>query len=55
LQQAARLRPSDPTIAHDLGLACLETGPPAEAVPALERAIATGRGRPPKAADRLVA
>jgi Flp pilus assembly protein TadD len=39
LGEAARLQPSDPTIQHDLGLACLEVGHVPEAVAAFQRAV----------------
>jgi len=41
LRDAARLRPSDPIIQHDLGLACLEIGDIPDAIAALERAVAS--------------
>jgi Flp pilus assembly protein TadD len=41
LREAALLQPSDPTIQHDLGLACLEIGRVPEAIAALQRAIAS--------------
>ncbi len=40
LREAALLQPSNPSIQHDLGLACLEVGRLPEAVAALELAIA---------------
>jgi tetratricopeptide (TPR) repeat protein len=40
LHDAARLRPSDPIIQHDLGLACLEVGRIPDAIAAFERAVA---------------
>ncbi len=40
LRGAAALQPSDPSIQHDLGLACLETGRVSEAVAALRCATA---------------
>ena len=40
LEKAAALRPSDPIIQHDLGLACLEVGRLTEAVAALQGAVA---------------
>ena len=40
LGEAARLQPSDPTIQHDLGLACLEVGRVPEAIAAFRRAVA---------------
>ena len=40
LRDAARLDPSNPSIQHDLGLACLEVGRAADAVVALRQAIA---------------
>ncbi len=52
LREAALLQPSDATIQHDLGLACLEVGRLPEAVAALERAIA-GDPRYPDAYFRL--
>ena len=39
LREAARLQPSDPTIQHDLGLACLEVGLVPEAIAAFQRAV----------------
>lgn len=41
LREAALIRPSDPTIQHDLGLACLEVGFLPEAIAALRRAVAS--------------
>ena len=41
LREAARLKPSDATIQHDLGLACLEAGRIADAIVALRRSIAS--------------
>ncbi len=41
LRDAALLEPSDPTIQHDLGLACLEVGRIAEAIAALQQAVAS--------------
>jgi tetratricopeptide (TPR) repeat protein len=41
LRQAAYLQPSDPTIQHDLGLACLETGRLPEAIAAFQRAVSS--------------
>jgi tetratricopeptide (TPR) repeat protein len=41
LRDAALLQPSNPTIQHDLGLACLEVGRVADAVAALQRAVAS--------------
>src|ERR1700745_2081236 len=41
LRDAALLRPSNPTIQHDLGLACLEVGRLPEAIAAFERAVAS--------------
>src|SRR3984893_9415091 len=41
LREAAFLRPSDPTIQHDLGLAYLEVGRLPEAIAAFQRAIAS--------------
>jgi tetratricopeptide (TPR) repeat protein len=52
LQRAALLQPADPTIVHDLGLACLETGRLPEAVAAFERAVA-GKPRYAEAWFRL--
>jgi tetratricopeptide (TPR) repeat protein len=40
LSSAALLQPSNPTIQHDLGLACLEVGRIPDAIAALERAVA---------------
>jgi tetratricopeptide (TPR) repeat protein len=40
LQEAALLQPFDPTIQHDLGLACLEVGRVPDAIAALQRAVA---------------
>jgi tetratricopeptide (TPR) repeat protein len=40
LRDAALLRPSDPIIQHDLGLACLEVGRVSDAIAALQRAVA---------------
>ncbi len=40
LREAALLKPSDSTIQHDLGLACLEVGHVSQAIPAFNRAIA---------------
>jgi tetratricopeptide (TPR) repeat protein len=40
LRDAARLRPSDPIIQHDLGLACLEVGRVPDAITASQRAVA---------------
>lgn len=39
LREAARIQPSDPTIQHDLGLACLEVGLVPEAIAAFQRAV----------------
>ncbi len=39
LRDAARLRPSDPIIQHDLGLACLEVGDIPDAIAALQQAV----------------
>ena len=39
LREATRIQPSDPTIQHDLGLACLEVGLVAEAITAFQRAV----------------
>ena len=47
LQAAAVLEPSNATIQHDLGLACLEVGRVTEAVAALQRAVASN----PRCAD----
>ena len=44
LQQAAALQPSNPTIHHDLGLACLEVGRLSDAVAALQNAVALNPG-----------
>lgn len=41
LRDAALLRPSDPIIQHDLGLACLEAGCVPDAIEALQKAIAS--------------
>ena len=41
LREAALLQPSDPTIQHDLGLACLEIGRLPEAIAAFQRAVAS--------------
>ena len=41
LRDAARLEPFNPTIQHDLGLACLEVGRIPDAIAALERAVAS--------------
>jgi tetratricopeptide (TPR) repeat protein len=41
LREAALLQPSDPTIQHDLGLACLEVGCLPEAIAAFQRAVAS--------------
>ena len=41
LRQAALLQPSDPTIQHDLGLACLEIGRLPEAIAAFQRAVSS--------------
>src|SRR3984957_17981946 len=41
LRQAAYLQPSDPTIQHDLGLACLEIGRLPEAIAAFLRAVSS--------------
>jgi len=41
LREAALLQPSDPTIQHDLGLACLEVGFDQEAIAAFRRAVAS--------------
>ena len=40
LRRAALLQPANPTIQHDLGLACLEAGHVASAVEAFQRAVA---------------
>ncbi len=40
LRDAALLQPFDPTIHHDLGLACLEVGRVPDAIAALQRAVA---------------
>ncbi len=44
LQDAALLEPSNATIQHDLGLACLEIGRVPEAAEALQRAVASDPG-----------
>jgi tetratricopeptide (TPR) repeat protein len=41
LREAAFLRPSDPTIQHDLGLACLEVGRLPEAIAAFQSAVSS--------------
>ena len=41
LRDAALLEPSNPTIQHDLGLACLEVGRLTDAIAALQRAVAS--------------
>jgi tetratricopeptide (TPR) repeat protein len=41
LRDAALLQPSNPTIQHDLGLACLEVGRVPDAIAALRRAVAS--------------
>jgi tetratricopeptide (TPR) repeat protein len=41
LREAALLRPSDPIIQHDLGLACLEVGRASDAIAAFQRAVAS--------------
>jgi tetratricopeptide (TPR) repeat protein len=41
LREAAFLQPSDPTIQHDLGLACLEVGRLPEAIAAFQRAVSS--------------
>jgi Flp pilus assembly protein TadD len=41
LRDAALLQPSNPTIQHDLGLACLEVGLIPDAIAALQRAVAS--------------
>jgi tetratricopeptide (TPR) repeat protein len=41
LRDAALLQPSNPTIQHDLGLACLEVGNMPDAIAALQRAVAS--------------
>jgi tetratricopeptide (TPR) repeat protein len=41
LRDAASLQPSNPTIQHDLGLACLEVGRVPDAIAALQRAVAS--------------
>jgi len=41
LREAALLKPSDPIIEHDLGLACLEVGCVPDAIAALQRAVAS--------------
>ncbi|HTV64013.1 MAG TPA: sulfotransferase [Bryocella sp.] len=40
LRDAAQLQPFDPTIQHDLGLACLEAGTLPDAIAALQQAVA---------------
>ena len=40
LRDAARMEPFDPTIQHDLGLACLEVGNVPDAIAAFQRAVA---------------
>src|ERR1700730_10324455 len=40
LREAAFIQPTDPTIQHDLGLACLEIGRLPEAIAAFQRAVA---------------
>jgi Flp pilus assembly protein TadD len=40
LREAARLEPSNPTIQHDLGLACLEVGRLPDAIAAFQQAVA---------------
>src|SRR5215469_529611 len=52
LREAALLQPFNPTIQHDLGLACLEVGRIKEAVEALQRAV-TGNPRYADAHFRL--
>jgi tetratricopeptide (TPR) repeat protein len=41
LQEAALLRPCDPLIQHDLGLACLESGRLPQAIAAFQRAVSS--------------
>ncbi|MBV8854161.1 MAG: sulfotransferase [Sinobacteraceae bacterium] len=41
LREAARLKPCDPVIHHDLGLACLEGGQLADAIGALRQAVSS--------------
>jgi tetratricopeptide (TPR) repeat protein len=41
LRDAALLQPSNPTIQHDLGLACLEVGRVQDAIAALQQAVAS--------------
>jgi len=41
LREAAFLQPSNPTIQHDLGLACLEIGTLPEAIAAFQRAVSS--------------
>ncbi|MGA7630097.1 MAG: tetratricopeptide repeat protein, partial [Terriglobales bacterium] len=41
LRHAALLQPSNPTIQHDLGLACLEVGRVQDAIAALQQAVAS--------------
>ena len=44
LRDAALLQPSNPTIQHDLGLACLEVDRIPDAIEALQRAVASNPG-----------
>lgn len=44
LQEAALLKPSDPVIQHDLGLACLEVDRIADAIAALKKAVESDPG-----------
>ena len=44
LSDAAVLEPTNPTIQHDLGLACLEVGRVPDAIAALQRAVASNPG-----------
>src|SRR5271166_1298285 len=41
LREAALIEPANPTIQHDLGLACLEVGRAPEAIAAFQRAVAS--------------
>jgi tetratricopeptide (TPR) repeat protein len=41
LREAALLQPSNPTVQHDLGLACLEVGRLPEAIAAFQRAVSS--------------
>jgi tetratricopeptide (TPR) repeat protein len=44
LREAARLQPVDPTIRHDLGLACIEAGSVPEAIAEMQLAVAMKPG-----------